>query len=73
MNYSRKEHWRGVTECNEDKSNMHAMRWYLYTREKEGFIKREFFVSVPHAKGGRIVWTCVKGNIIKGKEQYEAI
>ena len=30
-------------------------------------------VYVPHPKGGNIVFTCVKDNIIDEKEQYEAI
>ena len=30
-------------------------------------------MSVPHPKGGNIVWTCVEDNIIKEKEDYKAI
>ena len=30
-------------------------------------------MSVMHPKGGNIVWTCVKDNIIEEKEYYEAI
>ena len=30
-------------------------------------------MSVTHPKGGNIVWTCVKDNIIEEKEDYEAI
>ena len=30
-------------------------------------------MSIPHPKGGNIVWTCVKANIIKGNEDYKAI
>ena len=30
-------------------------------------------MSIPHPKGGSVVSTCVKDNIIKEKEQYEAI
>ena len=30
-------------------------------------------VSVPHPKGGAIVWTCVKDHIINEKENYKDI
>ena len=30
-------------------------------------------MSVPHPKGGGIVWNCVKDYIIDEKEQYESI
>ena len=30
-------------------------------------------MSVTHKKGGNIVWTCAKDNIIEEKEDYEAI
>ena len=30
-------------------------------------------MSVPHPKGGCIVWTCVKDHIIDEKEKYKAI
>ena len=30
-------------------------------------------MSVPYPKGGNIVWTCGKDNIIKENEDYEAI
>ena len=30
-------------------------------------------MSVPHPKGGGIVWTCVKDHTTDEKEQYEAI
>ena len=30
-------------------------------------------MSVPHPKGGNIVWTSVKDNITEEKEQCEAI
>ena len=30
-------------------------------------------MSIPHPKGGNIVWTRVKDHIIEGKQQYEAI
>ena len=36
-------------------------------------MKREFSVSIPHLRGGNIVWTCVKDNIIEEKWEYEAI
>ena len=30
-------------------------------------------MSVPHPKGGRIVWTCVKDHIIDENEDYKDI
>ena len=65
MEDSREEHCRDIDEDGEAKSNIHALMWYVYTREKEELIKRDFLVSVTHTKGGNIVWTCVKGNIIE--------
>ena len=50
------EHWMDFAEDGEDKSNIHALRWDVYTRDKEELIKREFLVSVLHKKGGNIVW-----------------
>ena len=39
----------------------------------EEFINREFFVSVPHSKGGIIVWNFAKYHIVDGKEDYKDI
>ena len=36
-------------------------------------INRDFFVAVPHPKGGNIFWTCVKDNNIKYKDKYKGI
>ena len=36
-------------------------------------IKRYHLVSVPHLKGGAIVWTCVKDHIIDEREDYKDI
>ena len=38
-----------------DRSNIHALRWDIYTKDKEELIKRYFSVYVPHPKGGNIV------------------
>ena len=62
-----------VAEDNEDKSKIHALRWDIYTREKEYFIKKYFLVAITHLKGGNIVWTCVQVNTIKEKEDYKSI
>ena len=70
---SREEHWRDVAEDGEDTSKINAMRWDIYTKEKAELIKRYFLVSVNHPKEGNIVLTCVKDNVTKGKEDYEAI
>ena len=44
-----------------------------YVKEKEELITRSFSVSVPHPKGGKIVWTCVKDHVIEEKEDYKEI
>ena len=36
------EHWRDITEEGDDKKKIHALRWEVYLKEKEGVIKREF-------------------------------
>ena len=73
MDELRDEHWRGVSEEGDDKKKIHALSWEIYVKEKEDFIKRYFLVSIPHPKGGNIVWTCGNDHIIDEKEQYEAI
>ena len=35
MEVIREKHWRDVAEDGEDKSKIHVMRWYFYTRDKE--------------------------------------
>ena len=65
----REERWRDVADDGEDKNNIRALRQYAYTQDKDQLIKREFSVYVPHTKGGNIVWTCIKNNIIKENEQ----
>ena len=56
-----------------DKSNIHALRWDVYTKYKEEFINREFLVSVPHPKGEGIVWTGMNDNTTDEKDQYKSI
>ena len=73
MEDRREDYWRDVYEDVEGKSNIHALRWYVYTREKGGFTKRNFLVSVLHPKWGNIVSTGVEDNVIEEKEQCEAI
>ena len=73
MEDSREEHWRDVAEYGEDKNNNHELRWDVYTRYEEELIKRYVLVSVLYPKGGNIVWTCAKYNIIEEKDKYEAI
>ena len=60
-----KEHWRGVAEDNEDRSNINSLKWDVLKIYKEDLIKRYFLFSIQHKKGGNIVWTCVKDHIIK--------
>ena len=73
MSDSRWENWRDVAKDDQDGSDIHTLRWDVYTKYKEDLIKREFFVYIIHPKGGNIVWTCVKDNIVKEKEAYKAI
>ena len=63
----REEHWRDVSEEGDYKKNIHDLRWEVYVKNKEEFIKREFCVSVPHPKGGAIIWTFVNDHIIYEK------
>ena len=67
----REDHWRDVAEEGDNKKKIHALRWEVYLKEKEVLINREFSLSFPHPKGGEIVWTCVKDNIIDEKEEYK--
>ena len=62
---SRDENWRDADEDDDERGKINAMRWDVYMKEKEELIKGEFLVSVPYPKGGSIVWTCVKDNVIK--------
>ena len=67
------DHWRDLAEENDDKKKIHALRWDVYVMDKEELITRAFLVSVPHPKGGTIVWTCVKDHVIDKKEDYKEI
>ena len=73
FNEIREDHWRDFAEENDDKKKIHALRWNVYVKEKEELIARFFSVSVPHPKGGTIVWTCVKDHVIDKKEEYKEI
>ena len=69
----REEHWRDFSDEGDNNNKIHVLRWQVYVKDKEGLIKREFSVSVPHPKGGATVWTCVKDHIIDEKEDYKDI
>ena len=69
----REYHWRDIAEENDDKKKIHALRWNIYVKEKEELIMRAFSVSVPHPKGGTIVWICVKDHVIDENEDYKDI
>ena len=73
MAYIREDHRRDIDKGYQDRGNIHAPRCDLYTKQKYEFIKRQFLVSVPHTKGGNIVWNFVKDNITKEKDGYETI
>ena len=42
-------------------------------KDEEELINREFLVVVTYTKGGGIVWTCVKDNVVGEKGEYKAI
>ena len=65
---SMEQHWRDVDDHDEDRSNIYALMWDVYTKEKGELIKREFLLTIPYPKRGNIVWTCVKDSIINEKE-----
>ena len=48
------EHWRDVADEGDDNKKMHALSWEVYVKYKEELINREFFVLVPHPKGGQL-------------------
>ena len=54
MDEIRDKNWRDVSEEGENKNKMHSLRWDIYIKDKEDFIKRYFLVSVPHKKGGTL-------------------
>ena len=51
MEYIRGDHLRYVSEDGDDKKNIHALGWEVYTKQKGELVKREFLVSVPNPKG----------------------
>ena len=44
---------------------IHALRWEVYKKDKEGLIKRYFWVEFTYPKVVKIVWDCLEDNIIK--------
>ena len=72
MEDSKEEHFMDVSKYGNDKKNIHDLRWDVYIKREE-LIKRVFLLSIPHPKGGDIVWTCLKRHIIKEKELHKAI
>ena len=69
----REEHWRDFSDEGDNKKKIHDLRQEVYVKDKEELIKIECLVSVPHPKGGAIVWTCVKDHIIYEKEDNKYI
>ena len=62
-----------VAEEGDDKKKIHALRWEVYVKYNEEFMKRNVLVSVNHPKREKRFWSCVKDHIIDEKEQYESI
>ena len=48
---SREEYCRNSAEDDKDRSDIHDLRWDIYTKEKDEYTNREFLVAVPHPKG----------------------
>ena len=69
----REEHWGGFAEGVGYKKKIRSLRWDVYVKEKQDLIRRYFLVSVTQPKGGSIVQTCVKDNIIEKKEEHKAL
>ena len=65
MAYSRWDHLRGISEDGCYKINIHALKWDVYTKEKQQLINIKFLVTIAYPKGWGVVYTCVKYNIIK--------
>ena len=64
MDEIRYDNWRGIAEEGDDKNKTHLLRWQFYVRERQLLIKIELLVSFQNPKWGKIVWTCVKDNMI---------
>ena len=62
-----------IVENNEDKGEFHAIIWEFYIKDKEELIKIKISASIMHLKEGNTIWTCVKDNITKEKQEYKAI
>ena len=73
MGDTRGKHWRNASEDGDGKKKIHNLRWEVYVKDKEELINRELLVSIPHTKGGKYFWTCVKDHIIEENDGYEAI
>ena len=61
----REKHWKDVVvENNGEKKRVHSLRWEIHIKYKEELKNRYFPVVVTNLKGGIIIWTCGKDNII---------
>ena len=49
----REDHWRDLAEGNDNKKKIHALRWYVYVKEKGELITRSFSVSVHESSSYR--------------------
>ena len=48
----REKYCGGIAEEGDNKKKIRALRWEVYVKEDEGLIKRDFYVFIPHPKGG---------------------
>ena len=48
------ENLRDVADDDKERSNIPALMCYFYMKGREGFIKRDCLVSIPHPKRGDI-------------------
>ena len=52
MDYSREYHCRGVADDGEYNKKIHALRWDVYTRDKEEFLNIDFWCPLRIRRGG---------------------
>ena len=56
---------------NQFSSKFCAVLWQICIKYKQQLINTVFLVMFFNPNGGEIVFTCVKDNVIVGKEQYK--
>ena len=75
MDYERlhdeiERHWRVVFEDNEvgvgdEKSILHAKRWYVYIDNKRSLIKACYYVEVSYSDGKKVIWKVLDKRVVE--------